>query len=156
MLFPENPEKQPELWQSVTEQLGREKMCYVVLNGMGYPDANATVHPNVSAEKVIQRMKNAKICRISATRRKAIAPHFAADLDGETASIIEFVTYPSEGMQTVNVEQLRRDLETAVINLLFGSRGVNTVFVPIVITAWNMKDVEVKSTIDGLMFSKRV
>jgi hypothetical protein len=156
MLFPENPEKRPELWESMEKQLAHEAMCYVVIDGIGYPDASATLGINVSAENLVQRMKSAMICRISASHGKPIAPHFAANLEGATASITEFVTYPSEGTQTVNVGQLRHDLEAAVINLLFGSGEINRVFVPLDINPWDMRDAEVHSTSEGLMFNKRV
>ena len=76
MLFPENPEKRPELWKSAMEQLTHEEMCYLVLEGAGYPDASGTVDSKL-AEKVIQRMRQSNISRISASRGKAISPRIS-------------------------------------------------------------------------------
>jgi hypothetical protein len=154
MLFPEDPKKRPALWESMKEQLAHDSMCYVVLDGIGYSNASASL--DINTEKMIQQMKSAMICRISARHGKAIAPHFAANLNDSTASITVFITYPSEGSQVVAIEQLRRDLETAVINLLFCGGEVNAVFVPLDISPWDMSDAEVHSTQEGLMFSKRI
>ncbi|CUI02839.1 hypothetical protein BN2497_11609 [Janthinobacterium sp. CG23_2] len=56
---------------------------------------------------------------------------------------------------TVDNEKLKRDLETAVINLLFTESGVNTVLVPLPIAPWAMQDAEISLVQEGLMFSKR-
>lgn len=155
MLFPENPEKRPELWESAIEQLNHEEMCYLIVDGAGYPDASATVDSKL-AEKVIQRMRQSNISRISAARGKAISPHFAANLQDTTATITELVSYPSEGLRFVRTERLRQDVETAVINLMFGGERVDAVFVPLELEPWEMKDAEIQSAEKGVLFRKRI
>lgn len=155
MLFPENPEKRPELWKSLIEQLTHEEMCYLVLEGVGYPDASATVDSEV-AEKVVQRMRQSNVSRISASRGRAISPHFAANLEDAIATITEFVAYPSEGLKTVRLEKLRQDVETVVINLMFGGGTVDAVFLPLELEPWEMKDAEIQSAKKGVLFRKRI
>jgi hypothetical protein len=95
------------------------------------------------------------ICRISANRGKAVSPHFAGSYEKNAVTLAEFLTTPSEGAITVDDEKLKRDLETAVINLFFAHEGISTVFVPLSLAPWEMPDAEVALLPDGLAFRKR-
>lgn len=155
MLFPENPEKRPELWDSIRLQINRESMCYLVSAGKENANGIATVVSELFQDNILRRMKRSQICRISASRGVAIAPHFAASLDGSMASVTELIALPCDGIQTVTAERLRRYLEIAVINLLYVGGNVSEVFVPISIPPWKMADADIQSLPTGVVFRKK-
>ena len=155
MLLPENPEKRPGLWDAVATQLAETAMCFIIKDGVGIPLAEAKGPNRDEAELVLARLRGAQICRISANRGSAISPHFAGKREDDTVLVTELLTSPSEAALTVDNEKLKRDLETAVINLLFTESGVNTVLVPLPIAPWTMRDAEISLVQEGLMFSKR-
>jgi hypothetical protein len=155
MLLPENPEKKLGLWDAVTTQLAETAMCFIIKDGIGNPLAEAKGPNRDEAELVLARLRGAQICRISANRSSAFSPHFAGKREGNTVLVTELLTSPSEAALTVDNEKLKRDLETAVINLLFTESGVNTVLVPLPIAPWAMRDAEISLVQEALMFSKR-
>lgn len=155
MLLPENPEKRSGLWDAVATQLAETAMCILIKDGVGNPLAEAKGPNRDEAELVLARLRGAEICRISANRGSAISPHFAGKREDDTVLVTEFLTSPSEAALTVDKEKLKRDLETAVINLLFTEGGVNTVLVPLPMAPWAMRDAEISLVQEGLMFSKR-
>ncbi len=156
MLLPENPEKRLGLWESLTTQLAQDAMCFIVEEGLGNPLAEAKEPSRTLADLVVSRLRVAPICRISANRGKTVAPHFAGQQKGDTVQLIEFLTYSSEGAVTVDNEKLKRDLETAVINLLFAEGGVSTVQVPLCLPPWDMRDAEISLVPEGMVFKKRL
>lgn len=99
-------------------------------------------------------MYHSQICRISASRGKAIAPHFSGTRNGDEVFISEFITYPSNNSATSDSAQLHRDLESAAINLIYGGSKVLSVFIPLILDPWEMADVKISSTKDGLVFRK--
>jgi len=155
MLLPENPEKRPGLWVAIATQLIETAMCFIIKDGIGAPFAEAKEPNRDEAMLALARLRRAQICRISANRGSAISPHLAGNREGDTVLVTEFLTSPSDAALTVDNEKLKRDLETAVINLLFTEEGVNTVLVPLSIAPWAMRDVEISLIKEGLMFSKR-
>ena len=155
MIFPENPEKRPSLWDSVAMQLAQKPMCLVIAEGVGNPTVEAVMLGRDLVELTMARLRKTHICRIGANRGMAVSPHFAGTREGQTVSLTEFLSQPSEGTLMVKSEALKRDLETAVINLLFADSEVNMVFVPLCLALWTMKDAEVISTPTGLVFKKR-
>jgi hypothetical protein len=156
MLLPENPEKRPGLWDAVATQLAETAMCFVIKEGVGNPLAEAKESNAGSAADALARLRAAPICRISANRGNPISPHFAGKYKGDTVLVTEFLAYPSEGALTVHNEKLKRDLETAVINLFFAEGGVSTVLVPLHIAPWVMRDAEINLTQEGLEFRKKI
>lgn len=157
MLFPENPEKQPTLWQSVFEQLIKDKICLVIENGVGDPFSEASLLDKNSIKNVLTRMQSSDICRISANRGQAVSPHFSAKRNGKSIFFIEFLSYPSEGVLTVSNEKLIHDLETSIISLFFSKNNddIFNVFVPLHLTPWIMSDVDISSVEEGLLFTKK-
>lgn len=155
MLVPEDPAKRPALWAAVASQLTQAPICFSIKDGIADPLAEAMVQGRNEAELVLARLRRAQISRISANRGVAISPHFAGKREGDTVFITEFLTSPSDGALTVSNKKLERDLETAVINLLFTEEGVGTVFMPLSITPWVMQDAKVCATKEGLLFSKQ-
>lgn len=154
MLFPEDPVKRPSLWQSVTTQLGHEKFCFLVDEGVGNPMAEARTPTAELVDKTIERLRAAAVCRIGASRGVAVSPHFAGQLDGSSIRLTEFMALAPEGSLHVNPSQMQRDLETAVINLLYMGEGIKSVAVPLQVPPWSMKDARIESTADGLIFHK--
>jgi hypothetical protein len=155
MLFPEDPKRRPDLWDAVATQLAEHAMCFIIKEGVGNPLAEAKGLLPDEAKLVLARLQGAEVCRISANRGLAISPHFAGRREGDLVMVTDLLTYPSEGASTVDSGKLERDLETAVINLLFAVGGANTVLVPLSLEPWAMQDAEITLTRDGLMFSKR-
>lgn len=156
MLLPENPEKRPGLWDSVATQLAQEAMCFIIKDGVGNPLAEAKDASRDMAELALSRLRASQICRISANRGRAVSPHFAGKREGDTVLLTELLSYPSEGALTVDNEKLKRDLETAVINLFFTDGGVSTVLVPLHLAPWAMQDAEISLTQEGLVFRKKL
>lgn len=155
MLLPEDPKRRPGLWDAVATQLAEHAMCSIIKEGVGNPLAEAKRLLPGEAELVLARLQGAEVCRISANRGSAISPHFAGKREGDLVMVTELLTYPSEGASTVDSETLQRDLETAVVNLLFAEGGASTVLVPLSLAPWAMRDAEIGLTREGLMFSKR-
>jgi hypothetical protein len=155
MLLPENPEKRPSLWDGVAAQLAHESMCFIIEDGVGDTLAEARGPGSEVADLALPRLRALPICRISANRGKAVSPHFAGSYEKNAVTLAEFLTTPSEGAITVDDEKLKRDLETAVINLFFAHEGISTVFVPLSLAPWEMPDAEVALLPDGLAFRKK-
>lgn len=155
MLLPENPEQRPGLWDAVANQLLESAMCFLIQEGNGDPFAEAKEPGRHQAELTVARLRAAQICRISANRGCAISPHFAGEREGDTVLVTELLTSPSDGTLTVDNEKIKRDLETAVINLLFTEDDLNAVLIPLSIAPWAMRDAEISLVQKGLMFSKR-
>ncbi|WP_139208551.1 hypothetical protein [Achromobacter sp. NFACC18-2] len=155
MLFPENPEKCPTLWDAIAKQLRQEAMCFVITEGYGNPRAEAQRPTDDLAQQVITRLQQSQLCRISASRGAAVSPHFAGMRDGASVFITDFLSAPFVGMQVIQPDQLQRNLEVAVVNLLFAESGVSRVVIPLHLTPWAMRDAKVHPTAGGLVFTKR-
>jgi hypothetical protein len=156
MLFPENPENQPSLWDGLASQLAETSICYLIEDGIGNPLAEAKGPDGRWAECTLARLRAAQICRISANHGNPIAPHFAGIREGDNVFVTEFLTYPSDRTLTVDSEKLKRDLEAAVINLLFAKGGASSVNVPLHIAPWSMQDAEISQVQEGLLFRKKI
>jgi hypothetical protein len=154
MLLPENPEKRLELWASLSNQLAQDAMCFIIEAGIGNPLAATKALGKSMAELTVSRLRAAQICRISANRGNAVSPHFAGRREGDTVLITDFITHSSADMPTANIEKLRNDLETAVVNLFFAERGINIVKVPLSLMPWVMRDAKISSLSEGLIFQK--
>ncbi|WP_206996707.1 hypothetical protein [Trinickia mobilis] len=155
MLFLENPERRPSLWDSLTTQLTEQAMCIVIWDGLGNPLAQARILDSESAANAIAKLRASQVCRIGANRDQAISPHFAGRREDDTVTITELLTYPSEGSVTLGENKMKADLEAAVINLFFAEDGVKTVCVPIHLAPWTMDDAEIDLTQEGLVFKKK-
>lgn len=156
MLLPENPEKRPNLWDSVATQLAQEAMCFIIKEGVGSPLAEAKEPNKDMAELALSRLRASQICRISANRGRAVSPHFAGKRENDTVLLTELLSYPSDGALTVDNEKLKRDLETAVINLFFTDDGVSVVLVPLQLAPWSMQGAEISLRREGLVFRKKL
>ncbi|NRR28663.1 hypothetical protein HSX11_00385 [Oxalobacteraceae bacterium] len=155
MLFPEDPEKRPELWHSFRAQLGHDPMCLLIANGKASPDAPATrVNTDEQAE-ILRRMQAAKICRISANHGNAISPHFAATLIGHQARVCELMALPNDGRLAIEPAELKEILETAILNLLYAQEGVSEILIPLQIPVWEMADADIHALPTGLLFRKK-
>ena len=155
MLFPENPEKRPTLWDAIAKQLRQEAMCFVITEGDGNPLAEARNPSSDLAQQAMARLQQSQLCRISANRGTAVSPHFAGRREGVSVFITEFLSSPAIGLRVIQPDQLQQDLEAAVVNLLFAESGVSTVTIPLHLTPWTMRDAEVHSTPDGHVFTKK-
>jgi len=155
VLFPENPVKRPALWERISAQLAKEAMCFLINEGSGNPLAEA-LEPNENlAQRTLARLKASEVCRISAARGQAISPHFAGIREGDAVRITEFLSSPSQGMKIVEQDMLRRDLEIAVINLLFTGGETNTIHIPLNMAPWIMRDANISMESGGLVFTKK-
>ncbi len=154
MLFPENPNKRVGLWESFAEQLANQVMCFLITNGVGQPTILAKILTRPEIDELLLRMHKADICRISVSRGKAIAPHFSAIFDQGIGSVTELITILPNALETITETQLRLDLETTVINLLYTNPTLHTVVVPLHIPMWDIKDVNIQSNDYGLEFRK--
>lgn len=155
MLFPEDPDKRPNLWHSLAEKLVREPIFCLVAHGEQCDVSTARLLNEAAADELMKRFRAASLSRISSSRGAAISPHFAATLDGDCARIVELITVPEVGALEVNERQLRDDVETAVINLLYGARNIRSVIVPLRLSPWVMTDADVQDMGAGMLFTKR-
>lgn len=156
MLFPADPDRRPALWESLRAQLSRDAMCVLVANGHGDAFRQATVMAVQEVEATITRMRAASVRRIGANRETAIAPHFAAMVDGERATLVELITYPSLDNITVDERQLRNDLGTVAITLMFELPQLRSLRVPLAVAPWTMQDFDIRQTGPDLVFEKRM
>ncbi|MCD2476472.1 hypothetical protein LRN56_16935, partial [Staphylococcus aureus] len=65
------------------------------------------------------------------------------------------LSLPPVGKLVISQEQLKHDLEIAVVNLLFSGGEASMVVVPLNLTPWAMKDVDVNLKPEGLIFTKK-
>lgn len=156
MLFPENPAKRPALWSAVATQLARDEMCYVISNGVDKMQARAIRASATEVETCLQRMRTADACRLSASRAGPVAPHFAVMQSITEARLTELITYPSAGESTVSINQLRRDLETVLINLFYEHPDLQEVLIPLHIAGWDFAEATMSSTDKGLSAKRAV
>lgn len=154
MLFPEDPKQRPQLWDALTNQLANCGIVTVVSGGKGDLSAQSKCLSPDEVETLMSRMKNARISRISASRGNAIAPHFGGNVQDRSVSITDFITTPSEGSLGVELVQLRNDLETAALSLLYGTDAFDSVRVPVRISSWNTKDLSIGNFAEGIEFRK--
>jgi hypothetical protein len=154
MLFLENPENKPALWNALLAQLEKEKMCFLIADGVVDANAKALNLDQSTAKTFIDKIKKSEICRISSNRGQAISPHIAGFRKGNSVVITELITYPSDNLPTKNSRELQNDLESIVINLFYAGGNTESVLIPSNLEPWVMKDVEVQSTEEGLVFKK--
>lgn len=112
MLFPENPEKCPTLWDAIAKQLRQEAMCFVITEGYGNPRAEAQRPTDDLAQQVITRLQQSQLCRISASRGAAVSPHYAGMRDGASVFITDFLSSSYLGVQVIQPEQIAARLES--------------------------------------------
>lgn len=155
MLFPENPENRPALWDSVASQLAQEQVCIVIESGAAHLDSKAALLDHDMASSLVNRLRKSPVCRISASRGKAISPHFAGRLEGANFYLTELITLPMTNSATLDINQLRNDLETTAINILYSCDGAARVFIPLSIDPWLTKDMEVRPNENGLVFERK-
>lgn len=156
MLFPNDPRSEPSLWTDLEQQLLKDSMCFLVSECRGDPSAVAMRLSPLMIRGLLARLRNSALCRISATSRGIVAPHFAASHDGRLSEVTEFLTYPSSGMPTVSEARIRRDIETAVTNLFCTEHQLHEVFVPLMISPWQTSELETRGRDGGLLFTRRL
>ncbi|UXU87588.1 hypothetical protein [Burkholderia sp. S-53] len=156
MLFPENPDKRPILWDALAKQLVQIEMCFVIERGSGDSSAEARLLNEEMAREAIERLRSSQICRISADRGIAMSPHFSGTVNGNSIFINEMICMPDIGGGTIRLDRLRHDIEVVVLNLLFARDGASRVTIPLHLNPWGMKDADVVSTDQGLVFEKKV
>lgn len=155
MLFPEDPKKRPALWGSLAERLSADRYCYVVEQCVGNPAAEAVVRSADEVAATLARLRAANICRISASRGIAAAPHFGLQMvSPEQATLCEMVTFPSDGSAVALTERLRRDLETMAVSVLYDYPDIRELVVPVNIEPWQMADAKVIRTEQGLQITR--
>lgn len=155
MLFPENPEKRPGLWGALKMQLAQEAMCPIIAEGHGDLLVEAKEPDKNFSQEKLDKLQVSPFCRVSVSRGKAVSPHFAGTCDDKVAFITEFLSLPPVGKLVISQEQLKHDLEIAVVNLLFSGGEASMVVVPLNLTPWAMKDVDVNLKPEGLIFTKK-
>ncbi|MDY7804520.1 hypothetical protein U0E23_18930 [Burkholderia stagnalis] len=156
MLFPENPEKRPILWDALAKQLVQTEVCFVIERGSGDPFVDARLPNDDVAREAMGRLRRSQICRISADRGIAVSPHFSGIINGNSIFVTEMICVPEVGESTIRLDRLRHDIEVVVLNLLFARGGANRVTVPLHLDPWSMKDADVVSTDQGLVFEKKI
>jgi len=155
MLLPDDPAKRPQLWSCLATQLAEQPVCLAVGNGEGNLPAQASLMSEQTASALLNRLRSAQVCRISANRGRAISPHFAGHTVRNAILITEFIFLPSSS-GAISPELLIRELETAVINLFCTEKIVSEVRVPLRLSPWQMSDVDVVRGTDGLFFVKKI
>jgi len=154
MLFPENPKQRPQLWDALADQLEKRTVVVVISGGKGDLSAASRHLSPDEAEALMSRMRDASISRISASRGTAIAPHFCGSVYKKTAFITDFITNSAKGSRGVEIIQLQKDLEVAVLSLLYGADAFDFVRAPIHIPSWISKDVLIRTVADGVEFQR--
>jgi hypothetical protein len=155
MLFPEDPKKRPTLWASLQERLVSDRYCLVVERGVGNPFAEAVLRSHDDVAAVLTRFQAADICRISASRGTAVAPHFALHRPTpELAELRELIVFPAEGSVVASTERLRRDLETLATSVFYDHPDVREVVVPLAVEAWPMPDMKITRMAQGLRIAR--
>lgn len=155
MLFPEDPKKRPALWASLQERLVSDRYCFVVERCVGNPFAEAVALSRGEVAASLVRFQSADICRISASRGIAVAPHFALRLQTrELAELCELIVFPEEGCAVTSMERLRRDLETMTTSVFYDHPEVREVVVPLAVEAWSMPDVKITRIAQGLRIAR--
>jgi hypothetical protein len=155
MLFLENPENRPTLWNALSNQLTQEKMCFLIADGVINSNEKAIDIDQNAAQVFIDKLKKLAICRISFNRGNAVSPHIAGTCENNMAIVTELVTCPSDNSETKNIDQLQNDLESVAINLFYAGGNIDSIFIPSNLEPWEMKDAEIRSAKGGLLFKKK-
>jgi len=136
MLFLEDPDQRPGLWESWRDRLSVEEVCCVVSDGRGNLEERSRVLGRSMIDELELRLRSLTIRRIGASHGNAIAPYFGLGLYKDEATVREFITYPAPGQRHVAEDRLRRDLESLAVDLFFFRSGVRTLSVPLSIESW--------------------
>jgi hypothetical protein len=155
MLFLENPENRPALWNSLLSQLIQEKMCFLISDGAINSNEKAINIDQNSAKAFIDKLQKLAICRISSNRGKVVSPHIAGTRANNVVTVTELITFPSNHSETKNIDQIKNDLESVVVNLFYAGGDIDSVFIPSNLEPWEMKDAEIRSAKGGLLFKKK-
>lgn len=155
MLFPEDPRKRPTLWGSLAERLSADRYCYVVEQGVGNPTAEAVARSADEVAATLKRLQESDICRISASRGIAVAPHFGLKMVSPgRAELRELITFASEGSTVALAEKLRRDLETLAVSVFYDHPDLRELVVPVAAEPWEMSDARVVRAEQGLRIAR--
>ena len=155
MLFPADPQRRPQLWDALIEQLNHNQLVFLVIEERFKISATTEILSKDFCESFIQRVKKLAVCRVSANRGIASSPHFFGNSRGKMVAITDFITTPSASSINIDTQKIKRDSETAVINLLYAHKEFEIVKIPINIQPWNIQDFMTEQNTDGLEFRRR-
>lgn len=155
MLFPEDPNKRSALWTSLAERLSTAPYCHVVQQGIGNPGAESMVCTPDEVAAILTRLRAADICRISASRGIAVAPHFCLRTESpQVACLYELITFPSDGLTTSSPDRLQQDLSAMAVCVFYDYPEVRELVVPLKLLPWQMSDAKIVATGGGLRITR--
>jgi hypothetical protein len=156
VLFPADPSLQPALWDSLTAQLARADLSFIISKGVGNLGAAATRLGQSDATEVLRRMREADVCAISANRGNAITPHFAGRCTDGHVVLTEFMAIPRNGSGILDIETAQDQLARAVLYLFMAPQTqFRTVGIPLPLQPWSIDGASARQSSDGLTFTNR-
>ena len=153
MLFPKNPKVIPSLWESVKSQMIRNKMLFLIRDGMPCYPLESGIMTETEADAWIEKLKKLPIVRFSSNRGIAISPHFACKHDDLGIRMVELVAFPFDGGWE-NLEELQEILSISTLALLYEKNAAKDIVIPIHLPSWSMDGINVQEVQDGLLFRK--
>lgn len=155
MLFPENPKNRPSLWESLAEHLSSDGYCHVVAGCIGRPNDEAATRSADEIAAIVKSLREADICRLSASHGIVAAPHFGLQMMGTAAArLCELITFSSAGTTTASDERLQKDLETMIVSVFYDYPNIRELIVPIKLKPWKVIDAEVVEVEQGLRITR--
>ena len=153
MLFPKNPKVIPGLWESAKSQMIRNKMLFLIRDGMPCYPLESGIMSETEAEAWIEKLKKLPVVRFSSNREITMSPHFACNLDDSGIRMVELVTFPFDGGWE-NLAELQKILSISTLALLYEKNAAKDIVIPIHLPSWSMDGINVQEVQDGLLFRK--
>jgi len=155
VLFPEDPNMRTSLWSSLLLQLSSAEMCYLVAEGCPNLLTHGVRLSRRDASRLIDRLRRADICRLSASHGNLVSPHFAATGAHNEAILTDLIVYPSTPDNRASDEHIHRDLETAAASLLYAPPKFMKVRIPIDVPVWNSREAKLSKEGRHLIFTRQ-
>ena len=143
MLFPKNPKVIPGLWESVRSQMIRNKMLFLIRDGMPCYPLESGIMSETEADVWIEKLKKLPVVRFSSNRGITMSPHFACNLDDSGIRMVELVTFPFDGGWE-NLAELQEILSISTLALLYEKNAAKDIVIPIHLPSWSMDGINVQ------------
>jgi hypothetical protein len=124
MWFPVDPDKRPELWDTLLENLQQMSVALLVRDGRIVNGAVASPLTDQDTRDVLNAFRLSEIKRIGSSRGNAVPPHAGFKVVKRTALVTDLIT------ATTNVDEITHDLESLAVSVFHDYPAIEAVEFP--------------------------
>ena len=124
MWFPVDPNKRPELWGTLLENLQQMNVAVLVRDGRIINGAVSSPLSDQDSHDVVDAFRLAEIKRIGSSRGNAVPPHAGFKVVKRTALVTDLIT------PTTNVVEIAHDLESLAVSVFHDYPAIEAIEFP--------------------------